>query len=488
MGPPAGKRMDPAPPPGAGPEAPPSHEATHDSGHHVVENFEPPQQREWVLHLTDRLFFTLHQDEAETVSHIRKYPSLFYFSNPLAEMYEPFCLDFGPVNISVLCQFCEDLRARCSDPRLAHRTLVFYGYAGDAHVMANTAFLLSAFLVLDTGISVEDAALKFEGLTLPYFRDATYTEPTYLLTGIEVLRGLSRARELRWVDHLTFDVEKYEDNYDMAIDMVHVLPKFAAFAAPRRAHFAPLVEALVAAGVTDIVKLNSNADYPVEAFVSKGVRVHDLCFDDCTCPAPSVVRRFLDICDKAPGVVGVHCLAGLGRTGTLIACHMIKHYGFTAREAIGYLRLMRPGSVIGRQQHYLELVAMSEWEGNTPVLCGEAESQEGMEVDGLGVGSGEETEKAETVRGASPKGPLETPSTCFYSPEQSRQDAQIASDVAQALRRHRQAGESMSMSGGSSEFHGMLTGSIDHSLSFTESFDQGLALAEGLEQGPDSGA
>uniref|UniRef100_A0A6U5CF60 Uncharacterized protein n=1 Tax=Hemiselmis andersenii TaxID=464988 RepID=A0A6U5CF60_HEMAN len=106
----------------------------------------------------------------------------------------------------------------------------------------------------------------------------------------------------------------------------------------------------------------------------------------------------------------------------------------------------------------------------------------------MGVGSGEETEKAETVRGASPKGPLETPSTCFYSPEQSRQDAQIASDVAQALRRHRQAGESMSMSGGSSEFHGMLTGSIDHSLSFTESFDQGLALAEGLEQGPDSGA
>ncbi len=49
----------------------------------------------------------------------------------------------------------------------------------------------------------------------------------------------------------------------------------------------------------------------------------------------------------------VHCKAGLGRTGVLICCYMIKYYGFTAQEAMGYIRVCRPGSVIGPQQHYL---------------------------------------------------------------------------------------------------------------------------------------
>lgn len=49
----------------------------------------------------------------------------------------------------------------------------------------------------------------------------------------------------------------------------------------------------------------------------------------------------------------MHCKAGLGRTGVLICAYMIKHYGFTAEEAIGYIRICRPGSVIGPQQKYL---------------------------------------------------------------------------------------------------------------------------------------
>lgn len=46
--------------------------------------------------------------------------------------------------------------------------------------------------------------------------------------------------------------------------------------------------------------------------------------------------------------------AGLGRTGTLIACYIMKHYKFTAAECIAWLRICRPGSVIGPQQNWLE--------------------------------------------------------------------------------------------------------------------------------------
>jgi len=45
--------------------------------------------------------------------------------------------------------------------------------------------------------------------------------------------------------------------------------------------------------------------------------------------------------------------AGLGRTGTLIACFIMKHYKFTASEAIAWIRTCRPGSIIGPQQEFL---------------------------------------------------------------------------------------------------------------------------------------
>lgn len=45
--------------------------------------------------------------------------------------------------------------------------------------------------------------------------------------------------------------------------------------------------------------------------------------------------------------------AGLGRTGTLIGCYLMKQYRFTAAEAIAWIRMCRPGSVIGPQQNFL---------------------------------------------------------------------------------------------------------------------------------------
>jgi cell division cycle 14 len=44
----------------------------------------------------------------------------------------------------------------------------------------------------------------------------------------------------------------------------------------------------------------------------------------------------------------------LVRTGTLIAIWMMKKHGWLARESIGWLRIVRPGSVLGPQQQYLD--------------------------------------------------------------------------------------------------------------------------------------
>lgn len=62
------------------------------------------------------------------------------------------------------------------------------------------------------------------------------------------------------------------------------------------------------------------------------------------------MQTFISIVDaevKLGGAIAVHCRAGLGRTGTLIAAHIMLKYNFEPRSLIGWLRIARPGSVIG---------------------------------------------------------------------------------------------------------------------------------------------
>ncbi|EKX41798.1 hypothetical protein GUITHDRAFT_112216 [Guillardia theta CCMP2712] len=121
--------------------------------------------------------------------------------------------------------------------------------------------------------------------------------------------------------------------------------------------------------VRRIIRLSKEPAYRKEALEACGIEVLDLADEDWEAPSPVAVRRLAEAVDGTDGAGAVHCEHGLGKTGTAAAAYMMRTYGMRAREAIGWMRLIRPGSVIGRQQEGLEeleaaLRAQTEsWEG-----------------------------------------------------------------------------------------------------------------------------
>jgi cell division cycle 14 len=106
-----------------------------------------------------------------------------------------------------------------------------------------------------------------------------------------------------------------------------------------------------------VVRLNSELYCPTY-FTALGINHIDMIFEDGTCPPLPLVRKFIklarDTIKKNKGIA-VHCKAGLGRTGCLIGAYLIYRHGFTANEVIAFMRFMRPGMVVGPQQHWLHL-------------------------------------------------------------------------------------------------------------------------------------
>ena len=68
---------------------------------------------------------------------------------------------------------------------------------------------------------------------------------------------------------------------------------------------------------------------------------------DMTAPTAEQLNEILSAIGRAHEKslgVGIHCGAGLGRTGTVLACYFVSK-GMTAKNAVARVRRLRPGSI-----------------------------------------------------------------------------------------------------------------------------------------------
>ncbi|XP_032678720.1 dual specificity protein phosphatase CDC14C isoform X4 [Odontomachus brunneus] len=314
--------------------------------------------------IKDRLYFVT----LRTTMKPKSTPNTHYFCIDNELVYENFYADFGPLNLAMLYRYCQKVNKKLKGIALSKKKLVHYTTL-DSEKRVNAAFLIGCYAILYCKRTAQEV---YECLTKSpsnpefiRFRDASIGPPCYQISLSDCLSAIYKCHRLGFFNFEDFCVKEYE-HYERVEngDLNWIVPgKFIAFCGPH-------TRSKVADGyplhgpesyftyfrrnnVTTIVRLNKKI-YDASSFTDAGFNHKDLFFVDGSTPTDSIMHQFLKIAENASGAVAVHCKAGLGRTGSLIGCYIMKHYHLTAHETIAWIRICRPGSVIGHQQQWLE--------------------------------------------------------------------------------------------------------------------------------------
>mmetsp|Transcript_25615 Transcript_25615/g.38267 ORF Transcript_25615/g.38267 Transcript_25615/m.38267 type:complete len:410 (-) Transcript_25615:1756-2985(-) len=330
-------------------------------------------------------------------AHIIKSPGHDYFTIDDKLIYWNFFRDFGPLNLGQLYRFCGFL----NDKMERKHPIVFHA-GPSCQKITNAVCLILSWLILYRHSTPNEVYLDFRelfDLCVP-FHDASNGTDRYGLTPLDTLRGLYKAYTLRFFryddtpDNCTNSKssENYNNNDDDVFNLaeyehfecvehgdlnwiVHPLhgtrEGICAFAGPHyEASATPegyvtlstdsYIDYFLKKNVKLVLRLNKKM-YDENDFIERDINHAQHIYTDGSVPNIPLLQEILKTMESSRGGLAVHCKAGLGRTGTVIGAFLMKHYKFSAAECIGWMRVCRPGMVIGPQQHFLAEIEQMMW-------------------------------------------------------------------------------------------------------------------------------
>ncbi|CAH8553957.1 unnamed protein product [Schistosoma rodhaini] len=98
--------------------------------------------------------------------------------------------------------------------------------------------------------------------------------------------------------------------------------------------------------------LSSGFSYDPLSFMKNNISFYNFSWCDYDVASLQFILDTVTVIQFAifKGKIAVHCHAGLGRTGVIIACYLVFNNRISAEEAIQYVRFRRPGSIQTQNQ------------------------------------------------------------------------------------------------------------------------------------------
>lgn len=329
----------------------------------------------------NRVFFQIRADNPLSGIHMNERDGFIYHYHSMDNLYK--CTKirkyFGPMSLMNIKRHCTMVVTS-----LRHTAGRHLYYTNNFHTLSfqqkrtNAVFLMGCYLIIEhnyTPVETRNVLDAFTGNVSPYtdMEGSTAHALTLLDCWYAVHQGVMVNQ---WFRKRDYDVSI--NLCDGSEDIINwIVPgRLIALEDPKEPRYlgrgpkvrSSILEALKQKKVETVVRLNGRdyeyrtsygQPYDSEEFVCCAIKHHDIFFKDGGIPSEAQLNTFLKLVRKAQNPIAVHCHAGRGRTGTLLACALVRFWGFEALHAIAWVRMCRAACIVGVQQGFVKMVENS---------------------------------------------------------------------------------------------------------------------------------
>ena len=308
-----------------------------------------------------------------------------------------YCDHLGKWDLGAIVNFVSSLE-RCLNS-FPYKTIILMVDPGQQD-LNKTVFLVGAYLILKLHQRAEFVSKCFDWIQDEPIACASSNHSGFSLQLLDCWRGLEKGVRSGWLRYSAsgfiwgkVDIEEYLHYAQPANGDLHeIVPgKLIVLRAPRDLEHGDdatgghvlgmnfCAATLRDFGANDAVWLDAAPSSPAAqaAFARCGIRCHSLGQGDALPISIGAALADLErVAAAARGAIAVCVRDGPGQDGTLIALHLMTSRGFAAREAVGWLRIVRPGLAAPGA---LECRRICEREGLRRHLAGEGSEESGSE-------------------------------------------------------------------------------------------------------------